>query len=92
MNNAMLNHFSKNPVNLDISRSKFDRSTRRLTTFMNGRLIPVLCEEVLPGDTVTMDVSALVRMATPIHPVMDNAYLDIHFYFVPKQSKYYPSN
>lgn len=85
MNNSQMNHFQMNPVNLDISRSKFDRSTRRLTTFMNGRLIPVLCEEVLPGDTVTMDVSSLVRMATPIHPVMDNAYLDIHFYFVPNR-------
>lgn len=47
MNNAQMNHFSENPVNLDIQRSRFDLSTRRLTTFTNGRLIPVLCLEVL---------------------------------------------
>ena len=49
MNNSQLNHFARTPVDLDISRSKFERNKRRLTTFQAGQLIPCLCEEVLPG-------------------------------------------
>lgn len=85
MNNSQLKHFEYNPVNLDMPRSKFDRSTRRLTTMCAGQLIPIYLSEILPGDSVTMDVSSLVRMATPLHATMDNAYLDIHFYYVPNR-------
>lgn len=85
MNNAQLNHFSKTPVNLDISRSIFQRNQRVLTTFPTGRLIPLGCFEVLPGDSVEVDFAALIRMATPIHAVMDNAVCDVHAYFVPNR-------
>lgn len=85
MNNSQLNHFSRTPVDLDISRSKFPRPQRRLTTFTSGRLIPLYCQEVIPGDSVKMDLSLLVRMATPIHPTLDNLFLDVHFYFVPNR-------
>lgn len=69
----------------DIERSRFDRSTRLLTTWNAGELIPVYVDEVLPGDTVTMDVASLVRMSTPIFPVMDNAFMDTYFFFVPNR-------
>ena len=85
MNNQQLNHFSRSPVNLDISRSVFQRNKRKLTTFQTGQLIPLMVEEVLPGDSVSMKVNSLVRMATPFHPVMDNAFMDIHAYFVPNR-------
>lgn len=38
---------------------------------------------MLPGDTFTMSSTAFARLATPIKPVMDNMYLDTHFFFVP---------
>lgn len=85
MNNQQLNLFSMNPVKLEMGRSKFERPSRHLTSFDGGKLIPLYCEEVLPGDTVSMDFNMLCRMATPICPVMDNAYLDVHFYFVPNR-------
>lgn len=78
-------HFSKNPVSLDIPRSRFDRSHDYKTTFNTGDLIPIFVDEVLPGDTMTMDMASLVRMATPIYPVMDNAYLDIYFFQIPNR-------
>ena len=85
MNNSSMNRFTINPTTLDMKRSRFSRPFKHTTTFDAGKLIPFYCEEVLPGDTVSLDLSALVRMTTPIHPVMDNAYLEFHFYFVPNR-------
>lgn len=83
MNNVQLNRFASTPVNVEMSRSRFERPFRHLTTGDAGKLIPVACWDVLPGDTVKMDVAAFIRMATPLFPVMDDAYMDVHFYFVP---------
>lgn len=68
-----------------LSRSIFDRSNSLVTSFNAGKLIPVYVDEVLPGDTVTMDFSTVTRMATPLYPVMDNAFLDVHWFFVPNR-------
>lgn len=78
-------HFSKNPINLDMPRSKFDRSCQHKTTMNTGDLIPIFVDEVLPGDTMTMDIASAIRMSTPIYPVMDNAYIDIYFFAVPNR-------
>lgn len=82
---AMLNgnsRFSLAPQAM-IERSRFDRSFSHKTTFDASKLVPIFCDEVLPGDTVTMDMSTLCRMTTPLYPVMDNAFLDVHWFFVP---------
>lgn len=78
-------HFSKNPTSIDIPRSRFDRSHTYKTTLNTGDLIPIFCEEIYPGDTMTMDMASVVRMATPIFPVMDNAYMDVYFFQVPNR-------
>lgn len=75
-------HFSQVP-NAEVQRSRFDRSHAHKTTFDAGRLIPVFVDEVMPGDTHTMDVTSFARLATPLHPIMDNLYMDTHFWFVP---------
>ena len=75
-------HFSQVP-NVEIKRSMFLRNTQHRTTFNAGRLVPMFIDEVLPGDTFSLDISSVVRMSTPIYPTMDNAYADIYFYFVP---------
>lgn len=64
-------------------RSKFDRSHQLLTTINEGELVPIYYDEVLPGDTVRVRLNGLIRMSTPIYPVMDNAYMDTYFFFVP---------
>ena len=76
--------FSKLP-SAEISRSRFDRSSTHKTTFNAGKLVPIFVDEVLPGDTFSMDIATLVRMSTPIFPVMDNAYMDTYFFFVPNR-------
>lgn len=76
--------FSRSAVK-DISRSLFDRSNTLVTSFSAGKLVPIYVDEVLPGDTVTMDLSFVCRMATPLYPVMDNAWIDVHWFFVPNR-------
>lgn len=84
MNRNTESHFSLTPT-VSIGRSKFDRSFDCKTTFNTGSLIPIYCSDVLPGDSVKMRMSEVVRMMTPICPVMDNAYLDTYFFFVPNR-------
>ncbi len=85
MNNGQLHEFSRNPVDINVSRSTFSRRAERLTSFDAGKLIPLYVSEILPGDTVKMNVDFLCRSLTPLTPVMDRAYIDIHFYFVPNR-------
>lgn len=77
--------FALNPTRLDMSRSRFDRSSSYKTTFNTGDLIPFYVDEVLPGDTFSIDTSKVVRMQTLLTPVMDNIYLDTYFFFVPNR-------
>lgn len=53
------------------------------TTLDAGRLVPFYIDEVYPGDTFNCKATLFGRMATPIVPAMDNAYLDTFFFFVP---------
>lgn len=76
--------FSRVP-SIAIERSKFDRSHGLKTTFDADYLIPVLVDEVVPGDTFNLRMSAFARLSTPIRPVMDNLYLDTFFFFVPNR-------
>lgn len=75
-------HFSQIP-SADIPRSRFDRSHAVKTAFDAGDLIPIYLDEVLPGDTFNMTSTSFGRLATPLHPIMDNIYMDVHFFFVP---------
>lgn len=77
--------FSENPASLDISRSRFERGQSHKTTFNCGELIPFYLDEVLPGDTMSIDTAKVVRLSTLISPIMDNIYLDTYFFFVPNR-------
>lgn len=84
MKSPMQHLFSQVP-NVTIPRSAFDRTHGLKSTFDAGYLVPVFCDEVLPGDTHNLRMTAFARMATPIYPVMDNLYLDTFFFFVPNR-------
>lgn len=79
----LFNHFSKNPTSLNISRSAFDRSFKHTTSFSAGKLVPFFLDEVLPGDTFKVSTNVIARLTTLVNPVMDNAYLDMYYFFVP---------
>ena len=84
MNRNSENRFAENPQ-VDVSRSRFQRNSDNKTTFNAGDLIPIYLDEVLPGDTHQIDLACVMRMATPIFPVMDNAFCDFYFFFVPNR-------
>lgn len=69
----------------DIPRSRFDRESGLKTAFDAGYLVPIYVDEVLPGDTFSLNMTAFVRLATPIFPFMDNLHLDTFFFFVPNR-------
>lgn len=68
-----------------LSQSRFDRSHDHITAFNNGELIPILWDEVIPGDVVDMSVGALCRLSTPIVPFLTQMDLDIQAFFVPNR-------
>lgn len=84
MNRNSEQHYSQVP-HAEIRRSRFKRDFSLLTTLNEGDLVPIYVDEVLPGDTFKIDVNGLVRMATPLYPVMDNCNMDIFFFFVPSR-------
>lgn len=69
----------------EIPRSSFNIQKTHKTTFNSGHLIPIYCDEVLPGDTFNLNMTAFARLATPLFPVMDNMYIDSFFFFVPNR-------
>ena len=79
---AQQHQFSEVP-HADIQRSTFDRSHGLKTTFNAGQLVPIYVDEALPGDTFSCNLTAFSRLATPINPTMDNAFMDTHFFAVP---------
>lgn len=79
---ATQHNFAISPQN-QIPRSSFKRSHTVKTTLDAGKLVPFYIDEVYPGDTFNCKATLFGRMATPIVPAMDNAYLDTFFFFVP---------
>lgn len=78
-------HYSQIPQ-INIKRSKFDMSHSHKTSFNVGEIIPVYTEpDIMPGDTIQIDVASLIRMGTPIYPVMDNLFAELLFFFVPNR-------
>lgn len=84
MNRNKSNSFSLLP-SANIQRSKFDRSQSVKFTFNVGELIPFYVDEVLPGDTMQIKTSKMVRLQTPATPIMDDLYLDTYYFFVPNR-------
>lgn len=75
-------HFTQVP-HAEIRRSSFKRPFSLLTTLNEGDLVPIYVDEVLPADTFRIDLNSLVRMSTPLYPVMDNCDIDYYMFFVP---------
>lgn len=69
----------------DVPRSRFNIQHTHKTTFDAGYLIPVYVDEVLPGDSFNVRMTAFARMATPLYPLMDNLHLNSFFFFVPNR-------
>ena len=84
MNRNNERHFNQVPET-HVSRTRFKRDQNILTTFNAGKLIPFYVDEVLPGDTFSIDTAAIIRMTTPKYPVFDDAYIDFYYFFCPNR-------
>lgn len=82
MNRNAEQHYSQVP-HANVPRARFKRDYSMLTTMNEGDLVPIYCDEMLPADTAKIDLNALIRMSTPLYPVMDNCYCDFYFFFIP---------
>ena len=83
MRSVMTHSFSEVP-RANIPRSSFDRSHGYKTTLDADYLVPVLCDDIVPGDTYNVNMNFFARLASPtVLPLMDNLYLESFFFFVP---------
>lgn len=85
MSRRNMQHLFSQVPKTEIPRSRFNRSHGLKTTFDSGYLVPILVDEVLPGDTFNLRATLFTRLATLISPIMDNVYLDTFFFFVPER-------
>lgn len=69
----------------NMARSAFDRSFGAKDTINFDELTPIMAEEILPGDTINLNVKSFARLAPQVRPMMDNMYLDWYFFFVPNR-------
>lgn len=82
---GVVGHQFANTPMIRAPRSVFNLSHGVKTTFDADYLIPILLDEVLPGDTFNCRMSAFARLNTPLKPIMDNMYLETFFFFVPNR-------
>lgn len=81
-------HFTQSP-HAFIARSKFGMDWTHKTTWNTADLFVIHCDaDILPGDTWSIDMSAVVRMTTPIKPIMDNLYLETYAFLIPHRLVY----
>lgn len=72
-----------------VKRSTFQRNHIHKTMYNAGRLVPILIDEILPGDVFEVNLSHVTRLVTPIFPVMDEIELDFYFFFVPNRISWF---
>ena len=80
---SVMEHSFANVPRANIPRSVFDRSHTVKTTFDADYIVPIMIDDVMPGDTYRVNVMYFCRLATPLFPIMDNVYVDVHAFFVP---------
>nr|QJB20252.1 MAG: major capsid protein [Microvirus sp.] len=64
-------------------RSAFDLSYDKKFTADMGQLIPVMCDEVIPGDIFDISAQAVVRFQPLVAPILHEINLFAHYFFVP---------
>ena len=69
-----------------IKRTAFNLSHERKQTQNMGTLTPILCEEVVPGDTWKLQTELLIKLAPMISPLMHRITAYVHYWFVPNRS------
>ena len=69
----------------NVPRNSFDLSHDRKFSAKLGRLYPCLVQEVVPGDSFSVQSEQLIRMAPLVSPVMHRVTATTHYFFVPNR-------
>ena len=64
-------------------RSVFDLSYEKKMTMDMGLLYPIMCDEVVPGDTWEIGNEVVIRFQPLVAPIMHEVNAYIHYFFVP---------
>ena len=73
----------QNVGSLNPSRSVFDLSYEKKFTCDMGQLIPVLCDEMVPGDFFQFGNEAVIRFQPLVAPILHEVNMYLHLFFVP---------
>lgn len=68
-----------------VGKSAFDLSHEKKLSGNMGKLMPVLCQEVVPGDKFEINTESMIRFAPMIAPVMHRFNSYIHYFYVPNR-------
>ncbi|MDR2602610.1 MAG: hypothetical protein LBC53_09215 [Spirochaetaceae bacterium] len=63
--------------------SMFDLSYEKKFTCDMGRLIPILCEEAVPGDLWKIGNEVVIRFQPMLSPILHEVNVYVHYFFVP---------
>lgn len=66
-------------------RNIFNLSHQVKLTCNMGELVPIICDEVVPGDRFRVSSDVLVRFAPMLAPVMHQVNVYVHYFFVPNR-------
>lgn len=66
-------------------KNKFDLSHERKLTFNMGELIPILKQDVVPGDKFRVSTETFIRFQPLLAPMMHRVNVYVHYFFVPNR-------
>jgi len=66
-------------------KNAFDLSHERKFSMNMGELVPILCEDIIPGDTFQVNSEVMIRLAPMLAPIMHRVNVYTHFFFVPNR-------
>lgn len=69
-------------------KNRFDLSHEKKLSCNMGELVPVLLQEIVPGDKFRVNTELLVRFAPMKAPMMHRVNVFTHFFFVPTRLLY----
>ncbi len=76
------NPFKQQPPVEDVKRNSFDLSFSNNLTLPIGKLVPVMCKEVIAGDSFEIDANFGLRFMPTVFPVQNRIRADLHFFYV----------
>lgn len=65
--------------------NKFDLGHERKMSCFLGDLVPVMVQDVIPGDKFQVNTEMMARLAPMIAPIMHRMNATMHFFFVPNR-------